>query len=139
MSWQGEDGGIKAAGAGHDVVMAPSQRVYFDHYQEPESTKGRPLAIGGLTTTEQVYSYEPVPEALDPKHRHHVLGAQGELWTEYIEGPDRLDEMTYPRACALAEVLWLPKELKDFLHFETSMARHRERLRVLGVKFRENS
>lgn len=128
MSWQGEEGGIRAAQAGHDVVMSPCQRVYFDHCQGPG-----PLEIGGHTTTEQVYAYEPVPEALDPAHVHHVLGSQGQLWTEYIRGRDRLDEMTYPRACALAEVLWLPADQKDYSRFQNALEEHRRRLRILGV------
>lgn len=132
MSWQGENGGIKAVEAGHDVVMTPMERVYFNFYQS-EPVDGQPLAIGGLLTLEQVYTYEPVPLTLDPALWHHVLGAQGELWSEYIDNRDLLDFMTYPRACALAEVLWLPREMKDYARFSRDLAAHRRRFQKLGV------
>ncbi|MFW5857506.1 MAG: beta-N-acetylhexosaminidase [Planctomycetota bacterium] len=132
MSWRGEEGGLAAAAKGHDVVMAPSQWVYFDHYQrEPQDEE--PLAIGGLTTTEHVYNYRPVPEAMPGQQRRHVLGAQGQLWSEYIPDQARLDYMTYPRACALAEVLWLPRELRKASDFLSRLDIHRARLSVLGV------
>ncbi len=132
MSWRGEDGGIAAARAGHDVVMAPGNKVYFDHYQaEPISLE--PLAICGLTTTEQVYDYDPIPSELEPEHRHFILGAQGQLWTEYIPTLSHLEYMTYPRACALAEALWLPLEAKCPARFLSSLKYHRKRLKALEV------
>ncbi len=86
MSWRGEEGGIAAADAGHDVVMSPQQRVYFDHYQS-ENKDEEPLAIGGFTPIEHVYQYEPVPAAMDEKAAAHVQGAQAQLWTEYVPDP----------------------------------------------------
>ena len=132
MSWRGEQGGIAAALAGHDVVMAPCQHVYFDHYQA-EPKEEEPLAIGGLTTTAHVYAWEPIPAALPADRHHHVLGGQGQLWTEYIGSLDYLDYMAFPRACALAEVLWLPREQKRYRDFLTRLPTHRQRLTVLGV------
>ncbi|MCB8928444.1 MAG: beta-N-acetylhexosaminidase [Ardenticatenaceae bacterium] len=132
MSWRGEEGGIEAASHGHDVVMAPNQRVYFDHYQS-EPTANEPLAIGGLTTLASVYAYDPMPEALSEKHRHHVLGGQGQIWTEYIPTMEHVEYMGFPRICALAEVLWLEKERKDYADFRQRLYRHRERLDYLGV------
>ena len=133
MSWRGEAGGIEAANQGHDVVMAPNQRVYFDHYQ-CEPTANEPLAIGGLTTLASVYAYEPMPDAISEQNRHHVLGAQGQLWTEYISTMDHVEYMGFPRICALAEVLWLAAEGKDYADFLQRLPRHRERLDYLGVK-----
>jgi hexosaminidase len=132
MSWRGEQGGIAAALAGHDVVMAPCQHVYFDHYQA-EPTGEEPLAIGGLSTTAHVYAWEPVPAALSADRHHHVLGGQGQLWTEYIGSQEYLDYMAFPRACALAEVLWLPREQKCYRDFLARLPVHRQRLTALGV------
>jgi hexosaminidase len=132
MSWRGEQGGVAAALAGHNVVMTPSSHTYFDHFQS-EPTGEEPLAIGGLTTTAHVYAYEPIPAALPAERHHLVLGTQGQLWAEYIGTRDHLDYMTYPRACALAEVAWLPRERKCYRDFLARLAVHRERLRALGV------
>lgn len=135
MSWRGEDGGITAARAGHDVVMAPGSRTYFDHYQAADTTT-EPLAIGGFLPLDTVYAYEPVPAALTPDEARHVLGAQGQLWTEYIPDPKRVEYMAFPRACALAEVLWTPREEKDYADFLRRLAPHLERLAVLDVNYR---
>ena len=132
MSWRGEEGGIEAASHGHDVVMAPNQRVYFDHYQS-EPTANEPLAIGGLTTLASVYAYDPMPEALSEKHRQHVLGGQGQIWTEYMPTMDHVEYMGFPRICALAEVLWLEEARKDYADFRQRLQSHRERLNYLGV------
>lgn len=132
MSWRGEEGGIAAVREGHDVVMTPNQHVYFDHYQD-EPKSGEPLAIGGLTTVAKVYAYDPIPAAIPADRRQHVLGAQGQLWTEYIADVARLDYMAYPRACALAEVLWTPLGQRDYGDFLRRLALHRQRLEVQGV------
>jgi hexosaminidase len=135
MSWRGEEGGIAAARAGHDVVMAPQKRVYFDHYQS-EKTEGELLAIGGFSPVEQVYQYEPIPAELDEKTSRHVLGAQGQLWTEYVPGPAHAEYMTFPRLCALSEVLWSAKEPRDFAEYLPRLKLHLRRLKFLGVNFR---
>ena len=133
MSWRGMDGGIAAAKSGHDVVMAPGSHTYFDHYQlEPQSEE--PLAIGGLTTLAHTYTFNPVPPQLNADEAKHVLGGQGQLWTEYIADRDYLDYMAYPRACALAEVLWTPKAKQNFACFSARLADHRARLDLQGVK-----
>src|SRR5206468_3302035 len=88
VSWRGGDGGIAAAQAGHDVVMAPGSHTYFDHYQSAD-TVAEPLAIGGYLPLDTVYSFEPVPPALTADEARYVLGAQGQLWTEYIPDPKR--------------------------------------------------
>jgi hexosaminidase len=135
MSWRGTDGGIAAARAGHDVVMAPGSHTYFDHYQSADTTT-EPLAIGGFLPLDTVYSYEPVPAPLTDAEARHVLGSQGQVWTEYIPDPKRVEYMAFPRACALAEVLWTPQGERDFAAFTTRLATHLERLRALDVNFR---
>jgi hexosaminidase len=135
MSWRGEDGGITAARAGHDVVMAPGSHTYFDHYQSAD-TATEPLAIGGFLPLDTVYAYEPVPAALTPEEARHVLGAQGQVWTEYIPDPKRVEYMAFPRACALAEVLWTPREEKDYADFLRRLAPHLDRLAVWDVNYR---
>jgi hexosaminidase len=134
MSWRGEEGGIAAANSGDDVVMTPSKWVYFDHYQS-ENTKKEPLAIGGFLPLEQVYQYEPVPAALDEKAAAHVRGAQGQLWTEYVPDPAHAEYMVYPRACALAEVVWSPRQSRKFSEFLPRLKLHLERLKLLGVNY----
>jgi len=115
MSWRGEQGGIDAAIQQHNVVMSPGTHCYFDHYQgDPEL---EPLAIGGFTTVEKVYSYDPVPEALDDSLSKYIMGAQGNVWTEYILDEKHVEYMALPRMSALAEVLWSPKEKRNLGDF----------------------
>ncbi len=134
MSWRGERGGIAAANAGHDVVMAPTTHTYLDYYQGPPESE--PLAIGGDLPLAKVYSYDPIPEAIAPEKAHHVLGVQAQLWGEYIATPEHLNYMAYPRAAALAEVGWSAKEARDYEQFIARLRHHLERLKALGVGFR---
>ena len=134
MSWRGEQGGIAAANAGHDVVMAPTTHTYFDYYQGPRESE--PLAIGGNLPLAKVYSYDPIPEAIAADKAEHVLGVQGQLWGEYIATPEHLDYMAYPRAAALAEVGWSARAAKDYDNFIERLRCHLERLATLGVNFR---
>jgi len=135
MSWRGTEGGIAAAQAGHDVVMTPGAYTYFDHYQS-QDTVSEPLAIGGFLPLDSAYAYEPVPGALSPAEARHVLGAQGQLWTEYMADPKQVEYMAFPRACALAEVLWTPREERDYADFLARLAVHRGRLAILDVNAR---
>ena len=134
MSWRGEQGGIAAANAGHDVVMAPTSHTYFDYYQGPAESE--PLAIGGNLPLAKVYAYDPIPAAIAPDKAHHVLGVQGQLWGEYIATAEHLNYMAYPRAAALAEVAWSAQAGKDYERFLARLRHHTERLRVLGVNYR---
>ena len=111
MSWRGIEGGTTAAQQKHDVVMSPGSHCYLDHYQGDPAHE--PLAIGGFTTVQKTYSYEPVPEGLTPEEAKHILGAQGNVWTEYILSPEHVEYMAVPRMLALAEVGWSPKEKRD--------------------------
>jgi hexosaminidase len=133
MSWRGVTGGIAAAKEGHDVVMTPGTHCYFDHYQADPTTE--PLAIGGFTTLEKVYSYEPTPAELTPEQAKHILGAQCNLWTEYMKTSDYVEYMAYPRACALAEVLWSDKQNRTYDDFLQRLQTHFKRLKVLNVNY----
>jgi hexosaminidase len=135
MSWRGISGGVTAARAGHDVVMAPGSHTYFDHYQS-ENRAGEPLAIGGFTPIEKVYAFDPMPDSLEPQFRRHILGAQAQVWTEYIKTPKQVEYMAFPRMSALAEALWTPVERKDYADFSGRILPHLERLRILDVNFR---
>jgi hexosaminidase len=134
MSWRGLQGGIAAARAGHDVIMTPQQYTYFDHYQA--SPDSEPLAIGGFLPLDSVYRYEPVPADLEPQYARHVLGAQAQIWTEYLEGPKQVEYMAYPRTAALAELLWTPVARRDLQDFRRRLGEHEHRLQALDVNFR---
>ncbi len=137
MSWRGMDGGIAAAKAGHDVVMAPGSHTYFDHYQSLDK-KSEPLAIGGFLPMDTVYSFEPVPASLSPAEAKHVLGAQAQVWTEYIQTPKDVEYMLFPRLSALAEVMWSSKANRDYGNFMARMATHEQRLKALDVNYRKS-
>jgi hexosaminidase len=131
MSWRGEEGGIAAAKQKHNVIMTPGNWCYFDHYQDTSKTE--PMAIGGLTPVREVYTYEPLPAQLSADETQYVLGAQANLWTEYILSSQQAEYMVYPRACALAEVVWSPKEKRDYLDFLQRMETHLKRLKNWNV------
>jgi hexosaminidase len=133
MSWRGVKGGIEAAKQKHDVVMTPNSYVYIDYYQSHPITE--PLAIGGFLTLEKVYSYEPTPSELKPEEAKHILGAQVNLWTEYVSTPEYAEYMTFPRACALSEVTWTPSINKNFADFGRRLEAHFKRLDVLNVNY----
>jgi hexosaminidase len=116
MSWRGMDGGIAAAQAGHDVVMTPTSNTYFDYYQS-QNTANEPLAIGGFLPLETVYAFEPVPASFDSAQASHVLGTQGQIWTEYQRTPKNVEYMVFPRLTALAEVAWTPRDQRNFADF----------------------
>ncbi|NQU35221.1 MAG: beta-N-acetylhexosaminidase [Bacteroidetes bacterium] len=91
MSWRGTEGGIAAARQDHDAIMTPGSHCYFDHYHANRELE--PLAIGGFTTLEKVYSYEPVADSLTSEEANHIMGAQGNVWTEYMETPEYVEYM----------------------------------------------
>ena len=135
MSWRGTKGGIEAAKQHHDVIMTPTTHCYFDYYQS-ENKENEPLAIGGYLPLEKVYSYDPMPEELSEEEAKYILGAQGNLWTEYIKTPDKVEYMTYPRATALSEVVWTQPEKKDYGSFLKRMEKHYKRFANMGVNSR---
>jgi hexosaminidase len=134
MSWRGVAGGVAAARGGHDVVMTPTSHTYFDYAQS--KGPGEPLTASSFLPLETVYAFEPIPPELEPRFVKHILGAQGQLWTEYMPGPKQVEYQAFPRMSALAEVVWSPKEERDFPGFLARLAPHLERLRALDVNFR---
>jgi hexosaminidase len=133
MSWRGISGGIAAAKQGNKVIMTPTTHCYLDYYQA--EAPDEPTAIGGFLPIEKVYHYEPVPEELTPEQAKLVLGAQGNVWTEYMSTSQQVEYMAFPRALALAELTWTPREAKNFDDFSLRLARHFARLDVLGVNY----
>ena len=120
MSWRGTAPGARGAKMGHDVIMSPSSHVYFDYYQtrQGESQWEEPLLIGGNLPIERTYSLEPVPEGADAETASHIIGVQGNLWTEYIGGPSLAEYQVLPRMGALSEVQWRPQGQKDFENYK---------------------
>jgi hexosaminidase len=122
MSWRGEEGGIAAAKAKHNVVMSPGTYCYFDHYQSQSSTE--PLAIGGFLPIEKVYSYDPVPSSLSADEKKYIMGVQANVWTEYIPDFKQVQYMIFPRMCAMAEVCWDETINKNFDFFMQRLIFH---------------
>jgi hexosaminidase len=133
MAWRNAQKGTEAAQSGHDVVMTPMSHCYFDHYQGKEN---EPKAIGGFTPLETVYSFEPIPIDLPRELARRVLGAQGNVWTEYMPDTNHMEYMVFPRLCALSEVLWSPRETRSLPDFLDRLKLHLKRLDRLHVNYR---
>lgn len=119
MSWRGVSGGIEAAKMNHEVIMTPNATCYLDHYQAKD-TSNEPLAIGGYTPIEEIYNYEPIPDELDESLHKYIIGAQGNVWTEYMKTSDHVEYMVFPRIFALSEVVWA-KNRPSFNDFENKV------------------
>ncbi len=115
MSWRGTEGGIAAAKQHHDVIMTPGHSVYLDHYQSKLAEE--PIAIGGYLPLQKVYEYNPTPASLTDEEARHILGVQGNVWTEYIHTPAHVEYMAFPRAAAIAETAWSPQSAKNYPDF----------------------
>lgn len=135
MSWRGEEGGIIAAQSGNDAIMTPTSHLYFDYYQ---AKTGEPLAIGGLITLDKVYSYEPIPEGLDINEATKILGAQANVWTEYIKKPEMVEYMSVPRMTALSEIVWSKRKVRDIDEFRKRLNFFRYFLDKKDINYREN-
>jgi hexosaminidase len=122
MSWRGTEGGEHAARLQHNVVMSPGSHCYFDHYQS--TPEFEPVAIGGFTPLEKVYQYNPIPESLNEKERKFILGAQANLWTEYITTTEHAEYMAVPRMIALSEALWTSPDKKNWNNFAKRLHAH---------------
>jgi hexosaminidase len=133
MSWRGTEGGIAAAKQNHDVVMTPGSHCYFDYYQGKVGSE--PVAIGGYLPLSKVYEFEPVPDALSAAEGKHILGAQGNVWTEYIPTPAHAEYMVLPRMAAMGEVLWSPKEARDWKGFMPRVERQLRRYEAAGYSY----
>lgn len=132
MSWRGEAGGIEAAKQNHNVIMTPGGWCYFDHSQnKPEDS----VTIGGYTPVDKVYSYEPVPKELTGDKAKYVLGAQANVWTEYMKNTNKIEYMIFPRLSALSEVLWSPKEQRNWSSFEKRLGTQQKRYQLWGSNY----
>lgn len=133
MSWRGEEAGIKAANSGHDVIMTPGAFLYFDAYQSDPRTQ--PEAIGGYLPIDKVYAYNPIPKGVDKDKEKHILGAQANLWTEYMTTYQQVEYMAFPRALALAEVNWTNQSERSWEDFKTRLQKHYKILQQLGINY----
>lgn len=133
MAWRDSSHGRDAVAAGLATVMAPLSHTYFDFYPSEDDTEQ--YAIGGLTTVEKAYAFDPVA-GIPAADQHLVLGTQCQLWTEYMPTTRRAEYMLFPRACAHSEVAWSPAAGRSWEEFEPRLADHLERLAALGVNYR---
>lgn len=136
MDWIG--GAVEAASAGHDVIMTPTGYCYLDYYQSTNHAT-EPKAIGGYIPLSKVYSFEPIPANLEPRHQSHILGAQGNLWTEYIPNLKQAQYMVFPRLCALAEITWSPRASRDREDFAGRLQSQFQRFDQSGVNYRKGT
>jgi hexosaminidase len=132
MSWRGEQGGIDAAKQNHDVIMTPGNPVYFDHTQSQNEDS---VTIGGYNPIENVYAYEPIPKELNDEQAKHVLGAQANIWTEYMKNTKKVEYMLFPRIAALSEILWSQKENRDWKDFEKRLMGQFKRYDLWNVNY----
>jgi hexosaminidase len=137
MSWRGAQGAVDAAKLGHDTVMSPSPEMYFDHLQSdlPDEPTGRPTVV----SLKDVYGFEPIPKELDAQQAQHVIGAQANLWSEYLTTPARVEHAAFPRIDALAEVLWSPADARDWNGFLARMPAQLARYRKLGIDYADDA
>lgn len=134
MSWRGTKGGIEAAKAKHDVIMTPTDFLYFDYGQGDPAYE--PLNIGSYVPLEKVYSFDPVPAELTPEEAKYILGGQANVWTEYLKKPENVEYMVFPRLLALSEVVWSKASDKDFTDFKRRMMPNLAYLDRQGVNYR---
>ncbi|MET4727727.1 hexosaminidase [Lysobacter enzymogenes] len=134
MSWRGEAGGIAAAQQGHDVIMTPTQCCYFDYGQGPAAQEQ--WNLGGELSLDKVYAYDPVPAALSAAQARHVLGVQGNVWTEHLKTAAMVEYMAFPRLLALAEVAWTPQAQRAWPDFQRRLGGQFARLDRDAVGYR---
>ena len=137
MSWRGEKGGIEAAKQHHNVIMTPGTHCYLDKYQvDKESQSKEPLGMGGgFISVEKVYGYDPTPDVLSDDEKKYILGAQGNVWTEYIGSAKHIEYMILPRMTALSEVVWTQKENKNWEDFKSRLNKMKVRYEALGLNY----
>ena len=133
MSWRGIVGAIEAAKQHHNVVMTPTSHCYFDYYQS--ENEDEPIAIGGFLPLEKVYSFNPIPEELNEEESKYVLGAQGNIWTEYMKTSKHVEYMAFPRIFAMSEVVWSKQENKNYANFVKRVENFHNRLDALNINY----
>jgi len=132
MSWQGEKGGIEAAKQNHKAIMTPEDKVYFNHAQfvkEDSLTAGKPSLLA------DVYNYEPIPAELSAEQAKYIWGGQGCLWSEYITNPAKVQYQLFPRLDALSEILWSPKEKRNYADFQKRLKTQFKRYDLTGITY----
>ena len=134
MSWRGTEGGIKASGLGHDVIMTPNRNMYFD-YCQGENKESEPDVIGGYLPVWKVYEYEPFTSEMTDEQKSHILGVQANLWTEFISTDSHLEYMLLPRLSALSEVQWCLPGRKSFDRLMKDMSRMASLYENLGYDY----
>ncbi|MEI8206574.1 MAG: beta-N-acetylhexosaminidase [Kiritimatiellales bacterium] len=135
MPWRGGEKETAAIKSGHPVVMTPGKCLYFDHYQA-QPVESEPLANSGFTPLKKVYEYDPVPAGLLAEEQLRILGAQGQLWTEYMPTMKQVEYMAFPRTCALAEAVWVPERLKNYNDFVRRLPAELKRLEEAGIHYK---
>ena len=133
MSWRGITGAIEAAKQDHDVIMTPNSHMYLDYYQSEDEKE--PLAIGGFLPLKKVYSFNPIPKELTQEQAKYVLGVQGNVWTEYIQTPKKVEYMTFPRAIAISEIGWSTQENQDYNNFVSRLEYLHKRLDAIKINY----
>lgn len=133
MSWRGTNGAVEAAKSGHNVVMTPTSHCYFDYYQSDNDDE--PTAIGGYLPLEKVYGFNPIPEELNSEEAKYILGAQGNIWTEYMPTSEQAEYMAFPRILAMSEVVWTNAENKNYEDFVSRVENFHKRLDVLDINY----
>jgi len=131
MSWRGEKAGMDAAKKGYDVILTPLHYLYLDYFQA--SPDKEPLAHDGYTPIEKVYTYRPIPDTLNNEAHSHILGVQGNIWTEWIPNMKHWEYMAFPRTLAVAEVAWSPEEKRTWKSFRSRLGSHIAKLQDAGV------
>jgi len=137
MAWRGIQAAIDAANEGHDAIMTPVDYCYLDYYQGDPETE--PAAIGGYLTLKTVYSYNPIPPVLTQEQEQHIIGLQGNVWTEFLKTPADVEYMAFPRAIAIAEIAWSHQNRRNWDDFIARMDQQFPRLDYMGVKYSKGS
>ncbi|PYY61760.1 beta-N-acetylhexosaminidase [Curtobacterium sp. MCSS17_011] len=139
VSWRGLTGARTAARRGHDVISSPDDQAYLDYRQSDLSTEPIPVSI--VLTVDDVFAFDPVPSGLTDAERAHVIGGQGNMWTEHVDTARRLDYQLFPRVAALAEALWSADVTgpRDLAEFRGRLAEHTARLEAMGIEYRHEA
>ncbi|UXN23766.1 beta-N-acetylhexosaminidase [Curtobacterium flaccumfaciens] len=139
VSWRGLTGARTAARRGHDVISSPDDQVYLDYRQSDLPTEPIPVSI--VLTVDDVFAFDPVPSGLTDAERAHVIGGQGNMWTEHVDTARRLDYQLFPRVAALAEALWSADTTgpRDLAEFRGRLAEHTARLEAMGIEYRHEA
>jgi hexosaminidase len=137
MSWRGLDGALAAVRAGHDAVLSPWPTLYFDNRQGAGSNE--PPGRGRVITLQDVYAFDPMPASIELPERHHILGLQANVWTEYMRTQERVAYMSFPRAAAVAEIGWSPVASHDWNSFLQRLPAEFARYRALGLPYSDDA